>query len=539
MIAVGGGVAGAAPSPESLMSVPSAKILKDAKAHSNDAYPSDSLLIGLTVVANRYDRKTNPKEAKASLEALLYLWKIHFLHFADYARSYEYLLRAKKIRDEQDIESPELWRDFAIMYVTLANQNNDRGLIRRALDYYHKAFDAAIKARNELQMHDNYTNIANLSFELEDTATLEEDTRTYGQQRSWAPEKRRYEVNELNIAGLRAFARRDFKTADSIYRHQETVARNLYNNTRYLYFALLRQAEAKQRQGQYADALVTAERAREIAMTSGLKDLQFDAWRMVAEYAEAAGDTEKSSFYGGMFQNLRDSLINYRQLAKLSEVETLESLNKVNEEIADMKERKRRQDTATAIALTVGLLLMAFLLVLNHNYRNLKRRNQALYEKNVQLIEAEKENRQLTQKAKEAEKVAVAPSECNSEEGTFDSQLLADVKLVMETSDEIFNPEFSIERLSALVGSKYKQVSAAINKGTGENFNSLLNRYRVMEACKRMEDVEGYGNISIEGIGNGVGFRSRTSFQSAFKKFTGLTPSQFHKMAKEASGAKN
>lgn len=46
-----------------------------------------------------------------------------------------------------------------------------------------------------------------------------------------------------------------------------------------------------------------------------------------------------------------------------------------------------------------------------------------------------------------------------------------------------------------------------------------------------MSDREHYGNLTIEAISQGVGFKLRASFISAFKKFTGLTPSQFLKIA--------
>jgi AraC-like DNA-binding protein len=112
-------------------------------------------------------------------------------------------------------------------------------------------------------------------------------------------------------------------------------------------------------------------------------------------------------------------------------------------------------------------------------------------------------------------------------------QLLASILEVMDTNDEIFSPDFSLERLAMLSGSKYKYVSQVINEHYQQNFNNFLNSYRIKEACKRMGDVEHYGNYTIEAISESVGFKSRSTFVTSFKRITGLTPSQYQHMARK------
>lgn len=71
-------------------------------------------------------------------------------------------------------------------------------------------------------------------------------------------------------------------------------------------------------------------------------------------------------------------------------------------------------------------------------------------------------------------------------------------------------------------------VSQAINTGLGKNFFELINRYRVEEAKKLLLD-ESWDYLSIVGIGFEAGFNSKTAFNTSFKKFTGVTPSQYKK----------
>ena len=110
-------------------------------------------------------------------------------------------------------------------------------------------------------------------------------------------------------------------------------------------------------------------------------------------------------------------------------------------------------------------------------------------------------------------------------------QLLARIQEVMDSNPEIFTPDFTLERLATLLGSRYKYVSQVINEHYQQNFNTFLNSYRIKEACKRMGDVKNYGNYTIEAISESVGFKSRSTFVSSFKRITGLTPSQYQHLA--------
>ncbi len=54
-----------------------------------------------------------------------------------------------------------------------------------------------------------------------------------------------------------------------------------------------------------------------------------------------------------------------------------------------------------------------------------------------------------------------------------------------------------------------------------------INRYRIEEAMKRLVDQNSTG--SLLDIVYHAGFNSKSSFYNAFKKYTGMTPTQFKK----------
>ena len=108
--------------------------------------------------------------------------------------------------------------------------------------------------------------------------------------------------------------------------------------------------------------------------------------------------------------------------------------------------------------------------------------------------------------------------------------IYAGILTKMEESEEIYNQGFSLSALASMLNLPARVISKAINVCHGSNFHQLLNEYRIREAIKRLHDPSS-ANLTIESIAESVGFKSRTSFATLFKKSTGLTPSEYLRMA--------
>jgi AraC-like DNA-binding protein len=208
---------------------------------------------------------------------------------------------------------------------------------------------------------------------------------------------------------------------------------------------------------------------------------------------------------------------------------------------------KRVMFIATWVIITS--LIFVVLLLYNHN-RELKENNKKLYESVNRSMELRERNirvrrdfedqiRRLEAELAElrsnngqtAEQSDRPKYEGSSLDENTRSELAVKIITVLDSTDEIFSSEFSLKRLSELVGSNNRYVSQTINESLNMNFTSVLNTYRIKEACRRMNDTDKYGRQTIEAIAEGVGFKSRTSFVTAFKRVTGVTPSEFHKQA--------
>ncbi len=101
---------------------------------------------------------------------------------------------------------------------------------------------------------------------------------------------------------------------------------------------------------------------------------------------------------------------------------------------------------------------------------------------------------------------------------------------IMQTKKLFLNPELKITDVASEVSLPRKQISQAMNEKLNDNFYNYVNRYRIGEAKRLLEDAE-FNQFSIAGIANQSGFNSRSSFYTAFKNETGVTPNQFREKA--------
>lgn len=195
---------------------------------------------------------------------------------------------------------------------------------------------------------------------------------------------------------------------------------------------------------------------------------------------------------------------------------------------------------ASAVVLLTVLGFIAVLLYKNRQQNKLIR---GLYIKNMEIVANRDQERRIRERYEgqlvELRNIIDRQNEGNQQKYQHSSLdddakelLTSRVVNLFEETTEIYAEDFNLQKLSSLVSSNYKNVSQVVNEHFGKNFNAVLNDYRIQEACRRLSDVSQYGSYTIEAIGRGLGYGSRSTFVSQFKQITGLTPSEFLHMAK-------
>ena len=120
------------------------------------------------------------------------------------------------------------------------------------------------------------------------------------------------------------------------------------------------------------------------------------------------------------------------------------------------------------------------------------------------------------------ERPALSPSEVEEH--------LARLLALMDEAKPYTEASLRLTDLAALVGLHAHQLSQVINQSCGQNFNDFVNRYRVEEA-KRLLSDPGRQADSLLTLAFEAGFNNKTSFNEAFKRHAGMTPSRFRASA--------
>jgi len=98
----------------------------------------------------------------------------------------------------------------------------------------------------------------------------------------------------------------------------------------------------------------------------------------------------------------------------------------------------------------------------------------------------------------------------------------------LEQEKPYTDPDLKLQNLADHLGIPSYQLSQIINTELQQNFYDLVNSLRIAEAKYRLMDPAKQ-HITIITIAYDVGFNSKSTFNTAFKKYTKMTPSQFRK----------
>lgn len=119
-------------------------------------------------------------------------------------------------------------------------------------------------------------------------------------------------------------------------------------------------------------------------------------------------------------------------------------------------------------------------------------------------------------------------SDSNKESQLVIKEKIEALEAYLNEHEPYLNPELTISMLAEELKMDSSELSLLINKSMGQNFYNLMNHYRIEKAKSILADPS-KKHLTVLEILYSLGYNSKSSFNVAFKKSTGLTPSAYRK----------
>jgi len=321
--------------------------------------------------------------------------------------------------------------------------------------------------------------------------------------------------------------------AVSIFRDAESKIDALSDVERYHIRHNLLVGEALIASGEYRSGLGELYKAEALASKMHYSELLESIYRRESKVFGLLNMPDSASYYGYRAMILSDSLYNARRYEIIKDLETGAIQTEMAMRIQSEARRAEINLLIGWISAVVVLVVVSLLLWLYYNYRRLCRTNRELYKKNMELVARPFFGPMMGLEQPGLSHSDVdepVPDEDNNNRETENGLQKAALDF-FENSREIFESDFSIDRLARQLGTRPRILTDLLTDCTGKNFKSLLIEYRIREACRLFSDKSIMARTTIEGVAEKVGYRSRTHFSKLFKEQTGMTASEFMRQA--------
>ena len=103
---------------------------------------------------------------------------------------------------------------------------------------------------------------------------------------------------------------------------------------------------------------------------------------------------------------------------------------------------------------------------------------------------------------------------------------LEQLNTYMEKKRPYLNPQLSMDQVANDLGINRHQLSQVLNEKVGKNFYDYINTFRVQAFTEILKDPQ-KEHYTLLALAYESGFNSKTTFNTIFKKNTGMTPSQY------------
>lgn len=482
------------------------------KAFASQDFDRASVIF--SIICSRYSENTDPEMRRLYAASMNRFGNLNYKKGA-FSAAMDYYLKARRLAENNGYTDllPEIYTNIGNLYASTSDYHSAISFYSRALPILENGDtrDGDITLRTMLL---NNLTMANYCIREMDSAS--HYLKRFKALNINSP---RFRYDLLLNKGLLYRGSGRLDSAIATFRHAARQGEKTSQRAQNVGAAYSQIADCFEQKGLLDSALFYLERCEEISRREKIPHFLIETLRSQGRVYGKKGLKEISMRYRSAYLDLSDSISYQEQYNKLKTSETLYELETSADTIRALNIDKERQRQWLLIFGCGALVCMVFVIILVRQKRSLKAAWRELYERNRQ---------QMEQKA-----TASASGRTLSINSEQKKRIADDILRLMEETEDYCNPDFSIEKMAEAIGTNARYVSDVVNDIFGKTFRSMLSEYRVRKAIERMEDREHYGNLTIKAISESVGYRSPSTFISAFTKFTGLKPSVYQKLVDE------
>lgn len=540
----------------SVAKIPSERVIRIGDKYMEKDMRDDALVIYMTVCDRAADDMP-ANERHACVEAGMKAGDIYYDR-GDYARSLEFYVEALKLSEEggDGYLAAMLYKNIGNVYCQYSDFERGVAYFKKGYDCCKTHPDADTERRLLVNLTGLYINLGRLT-EAGKFLKKTEQANTGGDSLI------RF-MNNYNRGLIESAAGHYAKAAQTFTRLAAFAAASGFE-PKYECYAYQELYKVFMKTGDNVSALHYLDICLSKAAASGISHLFTESLRDASTIHERMGQRDKALELKSQYIDLKDSVLNVRRFDAAKNVQFRYEMEKVNNEISSLRlsqiasrQTIARQRAVMLLTLGAAIVVTVFVVVLYRQNKKLHASYAHLYALNRDFMSRQEQmNRRHTADLGRIvmleSKAGAAPPQPDTPQGgepetgnrddnrkyrtsnlddTRQQTLAAAITAVMENTDEYCSPDFSLDRLAALVGSNSKYVSQVINGTYNRNFSNYVNEYRIRKACERLSDQDNYGKITVKAIGESVGYRSHATFVGIFRRQTGLTPSLYQKMAR-------
>lgn len=511
---------------------------------------TDSALAIYTIMSNRYETDRKPEDRVYAVEARNSLGVLAFLN-SNYASAYSHFVTAVEMDGRKDAAGNQ---NLSAIYLYYGDSKRAYGLLRQV-------FDEAVSEGHYQWASTALINIltSRLDSDVVHPDSLADLIRRYNSRVPQTDDNPAWELAGCLSRASLFRMKHNWPGAVSEYKKALMASRTMLIPSRNDFASYLGLGETYREAGMNDSAVYYMRKGEEIARRHGYTELLITACSALSDLYAAAGDRRMADEYRHKKLELNDSVFNTREFGKIRDLEMFHQADRFEKRIAVLQVEEKMRTRMLVIVSVALLVVIALCVRIFIQNRSLKRKNRNLYERTVAAIKAEEgrdraildmrlsEEADCEGSAGDMEPVlrsGTGESPAGETSGQNDSdsgsvlvemrrrRLEARILEVMADEKTFCREGFTIKDLADMCGSNQKYVSQVLNERLQTSFTQLLNERRVAVACKRFVDFEHYGHLTIEAIVGELGFRSRSTFSKTFKRITGLSPSEFQRMAR-------